>query len=238
MDEVKGMLPSSIEEVVPVLCTAILSSSFFWIMVLLDKIMEKRVSLYSRVAISHFIILFIIFVVIYLLPGGAAEWGVNLRHWQIGLTLGIILGLTIGVLFSFLSQGTNISHWNVTNVITQLKDKQNLIHLLSQIFLIGLSEELFFRGLLVTYFMKQYSMKLIGLHIAVIIISVMFASIHFYKLLLGATFGKILPFVIGGFFYGLVLGWLYQETGSLIGPIILHNLGNSCMFLISIGIPK
>jgi len=232
------MLPPNVEMVVPVFCTAILSSSFFWIMVLLDKTMEKRVSVYSRVAISHVIIFFIILVVLYLLPGRLAEWGVNLGHWQTSLTLGIILGLTIGVVFSLFSHGTNITHWSVTGVITQLKDKQNLVHLLSQIFLIGLSEELFFRGLLVTYLMKQYSVNLIGLHIAVIIVSVMFASVHFYKLLLGAKFGKILPFVIGGFFYGLVLGWLYQETGSLIGPVALHNLGNSCMFLISIGIPK
>lgn len=230
------MLHFLFKKIAPIFYTTVLSSCFFWSLVLLDTLMEKSVAPSLRVATSHIIILFITFVVIYLLPGGFKEWGANLRQWQRSLMLGVILGLATGAFFSFLSYGTNIRHWNVTSVITQLRNRQNIILLLSQIFLIGSSEEFFFRGLLVTYLMKKYSMKLLGIHSAVIIISVLFASVHFYKLLFGATFKNILPLGIGGFFYGLVLGWGYQKTGSLIGPIILHNLCNSFMFVISIGI--
>lgn len=224
-----------VTKITPVFYAAILSSAFFMSIVLLDILMEKSIAPYSRVAISHIILFFVVFIVMWLLPGGPKQWGLNSRRWQTGILLGITLGLALGMLFSFLSYGTNIGQWNVTNVVNQLKERQIIILLLSQIFLIGLSEEVFFRGILVTYLMKQYSLKLIGLHLAVIVVSVMFAGIHFYKLLFGATLGSILPFVIVGFFYGLVLGWLYQKTTSLIGPIIVHNLCNTILYLIGMG---
>jgi len=205
-------------------------------LVLMDNLMRERVALYSRVAISHLAILFAIFAVMRLLPGGPKEWGINVKHWRGSLLLGVVLGLAIGLLFSLFTHGTAIRHWSATDVMIQLNDKQNVIFLLSQIFLIGTSEELFFRGILVTYLMKLYPTKFVGLHLGVIIVSIAFASIHFYKLLFGASLGSILPLVIGGLFYGLVLGWLYQATGSLIGPIVLHNICNTCMLLVNMGI--
>lgn len=226
----------SASKLLPVLYTAILSTSFFMTIVLLDTIMKRKISLYTRDAISHFVIIVIVFVIMYLLPGKFVQWGVNLSNWQKSLLLGIILGLAIGILFSLFSYGLNLSKWNFTNLVTQLKERGNVTHLLAQIFLIGLSEELFFRGILVTYLMKRYIMKIIGIHLGVIIVSIMGASLQFYKLFLGATFGSVLPVAFGGFIYFLVLGWLYQKTGSLIGPIITHNLCNSLMFLISLGI--
>ncbi|MFQ6083020.1 MAG: lysostaphin resistance A-like protein [Candidatus Aminicenantia bacterium] len=198
--------------------------------------MENKISPYSRTAINHVVLLVIVFAIMHLLPGGPVKWGVNLRDWQRSLILGVILGVAIGILFSLFSYGSNITRWDFINLMTQLKDKENIILLLSQVFIIGFSEELFFRGILVTYLMRRYSMNLIGIHLGVIIVSIMFASIQFYKLLFGAPLGNVFPLVIGGFVYGLVLGWIYQKTGSLIGSIITHNLGNSLMFLVSLGI--
>ena len=226
----------SAAKLLPVFFTAILSSFFFLSLVLLDAMMKRKIPLYTRDAISHFVIIVIVLGVMYLLPGGPVRWGLNLKNWQRSLLLGIISGLALGILFSLFSFGPNLSQWNFANLVTQLRDRGNVLHLLSQIFLIGLSEELFFRGILVTYLTKQYAMKIIRIHSGVIIVSVFGASLQFYKILFGATLGNIFPFVIGGFLYFLVLGWMYQKTGSLVGPIITHNLCNSFIFLFGLGI--
>lgn len=198
--------------------------------------MSSQFSLYTRDSISHLIVAAIVFAVMFLLPEGPSKWGLNLKNWRIGLVLGIISGLAFGMLFSFFSSGLNISTWNFGKLITQLKDRGNVIHLLSQLFLIGLSEELFFRGILVTYLMRRYYMKIIGIHLGVIIVSIIGASLQFYKLFFGSTFGAVFPLVIGAFLYFVFLGWMYQRTGSLLGSTVTHNLGNSLMFMISLGI--
>lgn len=235
IQESKGMLLYPFPNLGPVLYVGILATGFFWSLVLLDRLMEKTFSPNSRVAISHIFMLFFILAIM-CISGGPTRWGVNLKHWQTSLVLGLFLGLTVGILFSLISYGTNITQWTIANVITRLGDRQNLILLLSQILVVGTSEELFFRGILVTYLSEQYSTKLAGLQLAVIIVSTIFALIQLYKLLMGATLEEILPFVIGALIYGLILGGVYQKTGSLLGPITLHNLGNSCMELIGLGI--
>jgi len=217
----------------PLFFAALLSSIFFMSIVLLDKVMEKSIAPYLRITLSHLILLCIIVVAIYLLPG---EWGLNLKNWQKSLILGSVLGISLGIIFSLFLYRVNILHWNFVNLIVRLKDKQNLILLLTQLLVVGTTEELFFRGILMTYFMKQYSVKIAGLHIAVLVVALMFGGIHFYKLFFGVPLKNILPYAVGGSFYGMLLGWVYQNTGSLLGLVILHNLCNSCMFLIRIGI--
>ncbi|MFQ6115526.1 MAG: hypothetical protein ACE5NG_15815, partial [bacterium] len=112
------------KKAISIFYAAILSSSFFMGIVFLDKLMEKSVAPYSRVAFSHLIILFILLIIIFLLPGKIKDWGINLGHWKRSLILGCSLGLVLALLFSLFSYGTNISHWNITHVITQLKDRQ------------------------------------------------------------------------------------------------------------------
>lgn len=198
--------------------------------------MRNRIPLYTRDAVSHFVLISIVIAVMFLLPGGPLKWGLNLNNWQIGLFLGIISGFTFGVLFSLFSHGMNTLAWSFAKLITQIKNKEIIIHLIAQLFLIGLSEELFFRGILVTYFMRHFYMKIIGIHIGVVIVSIIGASLQFYKLFFGTTFTVVLPLFIGAFIYFVFLGWLYQKTGSILGSIITHNFGNSLLFLISLGI--
>jgi len=205
-------------------------------LVVLDKMMERSVTLYSRMAISHLIIAAIVLVVIFVLPGGAGKWGLNLKNWQKSLVLGGIIGISIGILFAVFSSGANIIRWNYGKFLSQLRIKDNAVQFLSQLLLVGLSEELFFRGILVTYLMKKYARKIIGIHQSVIIISALCGLLQFYKLLFGASLGNIFPLAFGGFLYSVLLGWIYQKTGSLLGPVIAHNLGNSLMAIGGLGI--
>lgn len=225
-----------VEKLLPILYAAILSTAFFMSLVLLDTILEWKIALYTREAISHLVIIVVVLSVFIFLPGGYANWGLNLKNLKESLILGVISGLAFGILFSLFSYGQGISGWNFTRLMSQLGERENLGHLLSQMFLVGTSEELFFRGLLVTFLMRQYTRKLAGIHLGVIVVSVMCGLLQFYKLLFGAALQEILPFVFGGFIYALWLGWLYQRTGSLLGSIIAHNLGNSLMFAAGLGV--
>ena len=215
---------------------AFFSSVFFWTLVYLDKVMEKKISLWSRVAISHLVIIIVVSSILIIMPGGLRAWGINIRDWRKSLLLGLFSGLSIGILFSLFSYGTNICRWNLMKLMTSIRSKENIVQLLTQLFLVGTSEELFFRGLLVTYLMRKYSKKLLGIHSGIIIISAMCGLLQFYKLLFGATLGNISALAVGGFVYSIWLGLIYQKTGSLFGPILAHNLGNSLMVLGGLGV--
>jgi membrane protease YdiL (CAAX protease family) len=119
--------------------------------------------------------------------------------------------------------------------MSQLNKTETLIQLFSQLFLVGTSEELFFRGLLTTWLMKRYPYRLAGLSGGVILVAFLFALVELHKLLFGFPPGKVLVFVLGALFYGLLLGGMYQKTKSLLAPIVIHNLGNSLMLLAGLG---
>lgn len=80
-----------------------------------------------------------------------------------------------------------------------------------------LSEELFFRG-----FLFRALKGSAGLWVAAIVSGVIFGAIH-----LGSSpIGFVVPLMVFGF--GLAL--LYQATGSLWPPIVLHAINNSIAF--------
>jgi membrane protease YdiL (CAAX protease family) len=222
--------------IVYIFLSVFLSSAFFMSLVGLDKILEKRMSVMARMAINHLMLIVVIFVFLYLLPGGLRKWGMNLNNWRKSLWLGLASGLVIGVLFSFFSYGATLLRWNWVKFVAGFKAKENLIEWLSQLLLVGTSEEMFFRGFLVTWLMKKYSKKILGIHSSVIIVSVMCGLLQFYKLLFGATLGNITLLVAGSFVYSLWLGLIYQKTASLLGSVLAHNLGNSLMVLGGLGI--
>ncbi len=185
---------------------------------------------------SHFFLALIILLLLALLPGGGlANWGVNFKNWAKNLVFGLILGISVGIPFSLFSYGGNISGWHFSQLAVQLHKTETLIMLFSQLFLVGTSEELFFRGLLTTWLMKRYPSRLVGLSVGVVIVAILFALVQLYKLLFGFPLEKVLVFMLGALFYGLLLGGIYQKTKSLLPPIIIHNIGNSVMFLAGLG---
>ena len=204
---------------------------------MLDKAMQGMKSQTQRIAASHLFLALITLLILALLPGGGlANWGLNFKNWSKNLVSGLILGISVGVLFSLFSYGWSISSWHFSQLAAQLHKTETLIMLFSQLLLVGTSEELFFRGLLTTWLMKCYPSRLAGLSVGVVIVAILFALVQFYKLLFGFPMGKVLIFMLGALFYGLLLGGIYQKTKSLLAPVIIHNLANSVMFLAGLGI--
>jgi membrane protease YdiL (CAAX protease family) len=219
-----------------VLYAAVYPSLFFWSLVGLDKIEERWLSPSFQMALSHLLLIALFIGAISFLPGGLRGSGVNLKNWRKSLVLGIILGIGFGILFSVFSLGPKISAWKFNHMLEQFHVRENLIQMVSQFFLVGLSEELYFRGILLTSLKSFFSKKAMGIHSANMIVSLGFAAVQFYKLIFGASLGSILPLFVGALLYGIVLGEVYLRTMSLLGPVLIHNLGNSLMFLLGLGI--
>jgi hypothetical protein len=78
---------------------------------------------------------------------------------------------------------------------------------------VGLGEELLFRGLV-----QRDLTKALGWKWGVILASLMFAVMHL-------TWRSV-PELMFVFFAGLVLGYLYYRTKSLVMPIVTHGIGN------------
>lgn len=187
-------------------------------------------------ALSHLLLTALFIMTISFLPGGLRGWGINLKNWRRSLVLGIILGIGFGILFSVFSLGLKISEWKFSHLLEQFHVRENLVQMVSQLFLVGLSEELYFRGILLTSLKSLLPKKAMGVHSATIIVSLGFAAVQFYKLIFGASLGSILPLFVGALLYGVVLGEVYLRTMSLLGPVLIHSLGNSLMFLSALGI--
>ncbi|OUJ18717.1 Metal-dependent membrane protease CAAX family [Methanonatronarchaeum thermophilum] len=77
----------------------------------------------------------------------------------------------------------------------------------------GIAEEIFFRGYLQT-------------RIGLVPAAILFALVH-------ASYGVIIQ-IIGPLIMGLVIGYLYLKTQSVIGPIIAHTLYNLTVLLTAI----
>ena len=94
---------------------------------------------------------------------------------------------------------------------------------LSTILLVGVTEEIVFRGFLLRKLMDTYKFW-----IANIITSLLFVSIHFpiwlYKGLFEYPF--ILSSILTAFVLGIIFGFVYKKSNSLWSVIIIHSLYN------------
>jgi membrane protease YdiL (CAAX protease family) len=85
-----------------------------------------------------------------------------------------------------------------------------------------ISEEVFFRGFLFGGLRGR-----MGFWAAALISGAFFGAIH----LLGGSIEVIPPLAI----FGVLLAWLYERTGSLGPPILMHALQNAIAFAVTIG---
>ena len=67
---------------------------------------------------------------------------------------------------------------------------------------------------------------IVGRRWTILLSGVVFAALHFRH-------GNPGP---SNFIAGFILGWAYLKSGNLLIPIILHSLGNLCVFLVNVGV--
>ncbi|MCF6241093.1 MAG: CPBP family intramembrane metalloprotease [Bacteroidales bacterium] len=96
--------------------------------------------------------------------------------------------------------------------------KPNIFSFLTIVIAAPVFEELFFRGIVLEGFLKNYSPRK-----AIIWSAVIFGSAH------------LNPWqFVGAGFAGLFIGWAYYKTGSLIPGIFIHFINNLISFVVGV----
>jgi len=90
--------------------------------------------------------------------------------------------------------------------------------------LAAIAEELFFRGFIFGWLRRR-----MGAWSAAGISAAVFAAVHFHYLVPGGLLGATAAVDI--FVTGLLLAWLYQTSGSLVPPIVMHAVNNITIIL-------
>jgi membrane protease YdiL (CAAX protease family) len=189
----------------------------------------------------HHIIQIILAVAIMVLPGwhrSLSEWGLNLKNYD--KTKKIILKFSLGwiictTIFTFVTQW--LSGWpkllefylNIDNILK---------YLIFETIIVGISEEIVFRGLVYGTLSPYFSKKVkIGFSIsyAGIISALFFAIAHVGFQLFPFTITAFAPMqVFVAFALGLFYAVLREETGSLLGPILAHNISDGWLSILYI----
>ncbi|WP_436911359.1 CPBP family intramembrane glutamic endopeptidase [Halosimplex marinum] len=112
-------------------------------------------------------------------------------------------------------------------VITQgQRDPVRFLYLIPVTFLfVAPAEELLFRGIVQGLFRRAY-----GVVPAVVLASAVFGAMHYFALL--GSEGSIVSSLALTAALGLVLGALYELSGNIAVPIVVHGLWNTMSFLL------
>ena len=167
----------------------------------------------------------------------------RLIHWE-GLGRNIIpasgcrqqslMGLGIVVLmqpvvwfFTYMNGWIAFPDWligfehRVEALLRSLLSNDDPVTLLANLLVVAIipavCEELFFRGLLQSFFVRRK----MNFHAAVWIVAVIFSIVHL----------QFSGFVVR-MLYGVVLGYLFHFSGALFMPIVVHAINNSVVVLI------
>jgi membrane protease YdiL (CAAX protease family) len=165
------------------------------------------------------------FVVYRIVGIRAAASRLGLRRFKPLSGIGWILaayGIFIGVTAIYSLVVNTESEQQVLQDIGQEKD--TIVLVFQGILVIGLapvSEELFFRGFLFGGLRGKMSFWP-----AALISGIFFGLIH----VLGGTWEVIPPLAL----FGILLAWLYERTGSLGPPMLMHALQNTIAFIVTI----
>ena len=159
--------------------------------------------------------------------GRLSEYGFNLNQKPPIFTHARMLGL--GAFFGLLMSVGHIASavkgtpLDLPRPVTTANILGNLTF---QWIVVGLSEETMFRGLIQTYLMRNLEGRVRfhghDLHMGTVVGAVIWGLFHFINILI-MPLGPVLLTVALTIVAGLLMGYAYQETGSLLTTMIVHN---------------
>jgi len=114
-----------------------------------------------------------------------------------------------------------------------------LHHILIGLIFASVTEEIVFRGLVQSYLSVHISGFLVlfkrQLTLPALAGATFFAVGHLSLLTLGVALPQVVAIILGAFILGIAAGYFRDKTGSLVGPIIIHMLGNAPGILAYLG---
>lgn len=184
--------------------------------------------------LHHLIQMFLAMILMLLMGGGYRSYGFNLKSDNLYIWPAIFVGVLFGVIMTLVDHvptiisGAQITGWELTTT--------NVVGWLSfEWIFAGLSEEIFIRGLMMTYLMTKFSGHVRffkwDVHVAGVIIAGLFALMH-----ISTFWSGNLIYAIGQQIYAFILGlcyaYFFEKSRSLLSPIISHNISNGVEYVI------
>jgi len=179
----------------------------------------------SLVHVPQFLIPFLL--IYHISQGNLGKYGFNFRetpHFTHKRMLGI--GILFGLAFSlrYIIQIFAGAPLDIPYPVTTLNILGNMLF---QGIIVGFSEETMFRGLIQTYLMERLegNVEIAGqeFHVGTVIAAVFWGCFHFINVLVGMPVDTAFLLVLITSAIGLLMGYAYQETRSLLTTILVHN---------------
>lgn len=195
-----------------------------------------------RVGFPTQVVRFFLSLVVMGLLGFKKQFGLTLQNIHEGLWLILLLGLPFAALYScgaffFIRKSQN----GKITTLDALKNRSDRIGAIVYTFTMpGIGEEMLYRGLIQGYLsVSMTGFILLGsfplLH-STIIASVIFILVHLYTM--GETMMEAIIQLPGRTIITLILAITFQLTGSLLAPIIIHNIFDGFLALAAIQATK
>jgi membrane protease YdiL (CAAX protease family) len=160
--------------------------------------------------------------------GKFGNYGFNLRSRDLKLAFSVMGGVVFALLMALIDYlpplvqgrfeiGYDLTFTNVVGALSFMW------------FFVGIAEETLSRGLIQTYLMNTMSgdVKIASWSIkrATILSGVIFGLSHLFNVY-RKPLGFVIPQMIYATVFGIIVGYAYQETQSLAGPIVMHNVAD------------
>lgn len=160
---------------------------------------------------------------------GFAAIGLAFHRLPEGIRAGLIWSAAFGVIAgagALALTASGIDPLALVRVDLPHETRRVILFFLVGGFIAPIAEELFFRGVIYGYFRNRLQPAFGGAGIAwaVVISTLLFVAAH------GIRGGLPLTQIVGGFIFCIA----YEQSKSLATPIIIHFLGNSALFLLSL----
>ena len=157
---------------------------------------------------------------------------INVLKWK---RQGIGTGLLVG-LFMLIAQGLVILRWFLQYSIgmqTVTISVGEIILFLLAMIMVGISEELMFRGVLLNVCLDFFGETTVSsIRKAIIIAGSIFGAFHIFNVLIGASLSGSIVQAANAIALGIMLGAIYIRSGKNIWPcIILHTIQDTAAFL-------
>jgi len=195
-------------------------------------LLKRRGTLSGNLILGIFSIAISIFL-IYLSAIDFQQAGFQVGNLNKGLVMiaissALILGSILGMRKMSLSDLMNIPYGNFRN---------NKIILLHVWLVVGPSEELFYRGFVQGNLRMMLDGTIFSFEFATIVATIVFVLAHLNNFFYGReNFKQFISLLPGRIIMGLILGYTFQISNSLIYPIIIHTISDgltiSCLIFL------
>jgi len=168
--------------------------------------------------------------------GKLADYGFKIKGGNLKIKLSLILGLILGLTGILIDRLEMIAGGQISPAYPYPLTWLNILGMMSfQWIFVGFFEEPITRGLVQVPLMNELrgSVRILrwNFHAGSLITAIIFGLGHLGPhMFFGGSWFTLLPHLVFATLYGLGSSYVYQQTRSLVGPILMHNLTDGLIY--------